>query len=138
VCVCVCVCVYTNNCMKHIKLKFCRFIFNKKFLNWLHLVPLAPCPRVPLAPCPRVAVFDEFHRTISPVESAIDVLPHRTLHSQNNSAARLRKRLVFAATEKRLSSCVLACPVIGCSGIRVFCDVTTSIEYRWLHTEHGC
>ena len=60
--------------MKRIKLKFCRFIFNKKFLKPLHLVLLAPCPRV--------AVFDEFYRTISPVESATDVLPYRTLSSQ--------------------------------------------------------
>jgi hypothetical protein len=64
----------------------------------------------------------------------------RTAHwaTRNNSVGGLRKRLMSAATEKRLCSCVRACPVIGCSGIRVFCDVTTSIECRWLHTKHGC
>jgi hypothetical protein len=57
--------------MNHIKLKFCRFIFIKKFLKQLHLVLPASYPRV--------AVFDEFHRTISPVESATGTLPYRTL-----------------------------------------------------------
>jgi len=57
--------------MNHIKLKFCCFIFIKKFLKRLHLVLPASYPRV--------AVFDEFHRTISPVESTADTLPYRAL-----------------------------------------------------------
>jgi hypothetical protein len=82
VCACACVCVRVrvsvrvciNNCINYTKLKICRFVFINNFSKRLHLALFAPCPRV--------VVFDEFHRTTSPVESAADTLPYRTLSNQ--------------------------------------------------------
>jgi hypothetical protein len=69
----VCTCKYKQLYEPH-QIKVLSFYFYQKVLK--AAAPCITCSR------PRVAVFDEFHRTISPVESATVTLPYRTLSNQ--------------------------------------------------------